>query len=200
MVASGLTHPVELGQLDVQRHEVVHHLTADGCCSSDEQSTLVQTQQSLDFSVIDLLEDFEHGCLFVLCVTLESNFLGLAGYRLLEPLDISRLLQHFLHHLNTDNVNLKIFTASNLLPDPGYSEESRWSAPLQVVNKTTLHHVLVSEVGAALQDDRGVDVEHLASHVAQWQVTENSEVPAENYLLKLYHLGSPPTPSRGCSS
>ena len=72
-----------------------------------------------------------------------------------------------------------------LLPDSGDSQECCRSGPLEVVQQTSLHHVLVSEVSAALEDERGVNIKHLSSHVAQWQITQHSEIPEISSLIEL---------------
>ena len=78
-----------------------------------------------------------------------------------------------------------------LLPDSGDAQEGRWPAPLEVVNETSLHHVFVRKVSAALQDDGGVDVKHLASHVAQRQIAQNSEISLLQTVVPDGHLGGP---------
>ena len=90
------------------------NLSGDGSSSSNKENTLVQAQQSLDFRVVNLLEHFEHSRLPVLSVALQAHSLGLRGDLLLQTLDLSCLLQHFLH---------------DLLPHSGNTQESRWFAP-----------------------------------------------------------------------
>merc|ERR550519_2831945 len=110
--------------MDVQGEEVVDNLSGDGSCSSEKVGTLVQSEQSLHFRVVNLLEDFEHGGLSLLSVALKAHFLGLPPNLLFQTLDISGLLQHF-------------------LPHSGDTKESGWFAPAQIVEETSFHDVLV---------------------------------------------------------
>ena len=72
-----------------------------------------------------------------------------------------------------------------MLQERGKSE----SSPSEIVEETSFHDVLVREVGAALQDEGGVDVEHLASYVAERQVAQNTEVPTTESFSKVSMLG-----------
>ena len=52
--------------------------------------------------------------------------------------------------------------------------------PLEIVEETSLHHVLVSEVSASLQDEGSVNVQHICRNMTQGQIAQNTEIPMRN--------------------
>ena len=59
---------------------------------------------------------------------------------------------------------------------------------MEVVEETSFHDVLVSEVGAALQDEGGVDVQHICCHVAQGQIAQNTKIPTTDDNIFIFIL------------